>query len=85
MGDRNMEEIIKGLRDFLNTELNIGNDIEIKGETELIEIGVDSIALMTLLVFIEEEYGLEVSEDILIEDNFKCVSDIAAYIHSRIK
>ena len=63
-----MNKISEGLINFINTELELGNDMEINENTQFVEIGVDSIAIMTIIVYLEETYGIEVSEEVLIED-----------------
>lgn len=80
-----MNKISEGLINFINEELELGNDMEIKEDTEFVEIGVDSIAIMTILVYLEETYDIEVSEEVLIEDKFKCIGDVAKYISSRLE
>ena len=54
------------------------------GDTALIidDLGADSIAVMEIVMELEEEYGVEVpTEDVL---NLKTVADIVAYIESKV-
>lgn len=45
------------------------------------DLGADSIAVMEIVMELEEEYGVEVpTEDVL---NLKTVADIVAYIESK--
>ena len=64
----------KELKLLLN-ELDI--DTEDAGvETNLNEIGVDSIVMMQFIVLIEEKYGIEIEDNDIIEDNWKSISKI---------
>lgn len=49
-------------------------------DTQLLAIGIDSIALMSLLVYIEEEFDFESGEDALLGDKFHTIGDVATYI-----
>lgn len=66
---------------LIKEELEI-DDIELT--SKLTNIGVDSIAMMTLLVFIEERFGFTVDEDILISNRFVSVNDIVGYVNEII-
>lgn len=59
-------------------------DVSTIGDTALIidDLGADSIAVMEIVMELEEEYGVEVpTEDVL---NLKTVADIVAYIESKV-
>ena len=59
-------------------------DVSTIGDTALIidDLGPDSIAVMEIVMELEEEYGVEVqTEDVL---NLKTVADIVAYIESKV-
>ena len=59
-------------------------DVSTIGDTALIidDLGADSIAVMEIVMELEEEYGVEVpTEDVL---NLKTVEDIVAYIESKV-
>ncbi len=72
----------KELKLLLN-ELDI--DTEDAGvETNLNEIGVDSIVMMQFIVLIEEKYGIEIEDNDIIEDNWKSISKIISTIEKYI-
>ncbi len=57
--------------------------LPLKNDTLLLETGIlDSLALLKLLVFLEEEFNVPVDEFELIPDNFNTVNAICAYIRS---
>ena len=79
-----IENIIKEISNFINTEINKGNPIEITNETNLIEVGIDSIALMMLIVFLEEKYDFEAGEDALTSKKFNKIEDVVKYIYMKL-
>lgn len=69
---------------IIKEELEIGCNQKIDLFSELTSIGVDSIALMTLLVFIEERFDFTVDEDILISNRFIKINDIVDYVQEKL-
>lgn len=60
--------------------------LPLKNDTPLLESGIlDSLALLSLLVFIEEEFGILLEDFELIPENFNTVDTICAYIRSRLE
>ena len=45
---------------------------------------VDSMGIMELVVFVDENFGIAVEDDELVPDNFDSVTRLAAYIRSKI-
>ena len=71
------QEIIK----FISTNLISGKDIDLGPDAELIADGLlDSVAMVELVVWIEDSFGLRVAIDDLTPDTFGSVRKIAAYI-----
>lgn len=68
---------------LIKDELDISTD-QIGLTSKLSSIGIDSIAMMTLLVFIEEKFNFTADEDILISNRLITVSDIADYVGEKI-
>jgi len=79
------QEIIKQLKDIINNELELGIGADMNETTGLLEIGIDSIALMSLFVYTEERFNFVVGEDALLGKNLHSLGDIAEYISSRVK
>jgi acyl carrier protein len=52
--------------------------------TSLLETGiVDSLGLLRLVVFIQEQFGITVDDVDLVPENFDSVAAISAYLRSR--
>ena len=73
------QEIETKLLDFLKREV-FAPEVVATRETELAAAGLDSLALMRLLVFIENEYGFWIPENEITGDAFFNVGALAATI-----
>ena len=75
------------LRRFILTELNTKlsekalTDSYLLLETETI----DSLAVFAIVQFIEDEFGIEVSDDDLVIDNFTSIGDMARMVEAKVK
>lgn len=73
------------IKNFIQSELvkDRAND-SLKDDDNLIEAGViDSLGIMKLLVYLEETFSINVSDDELIPDNFETVDAISAFVVSK--
>jgi acyl carrier protein len=52
-------------------------------ESNLYEAGLDSMALMQLLILVEEEYGVSIPEGDLTKQNFSTTRHLAQLIRER--
>ena len=68
---------------LIEEELEISTNQKIGLTSKLASIGIDSIAMMTLLVFIEEKFNFTVDEDILISNRLVTVNDIVEYVEEK--
>ena len=76
-----MSKLIK-LRQFFQDEiLKSAAPENFDDEFDLIENGIlDSLAIMAVSGYIEQEFGVLVDSDDIIPENFKSVKSIVAYI-----
>ena len=44
---------------------------------------IDSMNVMELILFVEEQFGLEVADDEIVPDNFDSVARIAAFVRQK--
>jgi len=52
-------------------------------DSNLYDCGLDSMAIMQLLILVEEEYGVELPEAELTRQNFSTVRHVAGLIRAR--
>jgi acyl carrier protein len=70
------------VRDFIVKELVKGNlDTPLTEEDDLIESGIlDSLGIMSLLIFLEEHFSLKIPEQELIPENFSSIGAISSLV-----
>lgn len=62
-----------------------GFDIDIIEYVDLIDdMGMDSITFISIVVEIEAHFGIEVPDDMLLLENFKCVDDVVSIIENEL-
>ena len=62
-----------------------GFDIDIFEYVDLIDdLGMDSITFISIVVEVETHFGIEVQDDMLLLENFKCVDDIVSIVENQI-
>ena len=73
------------IRDHIATNiLYSDNGFEYGDDASFLEEGiVDSVGIMELVLFIEENFGLTVDDEDLTPDNFDSVDKLAEYIKKR--
>lgn len=62
-----------------------GFDIDILEYVDLIDdLGMDSITFISIVVEVEAHFNIEVPDDMLLLENFKCVDGIVSVIESQL-
>lgn len=76
------DEILSRLRSFVQDNfLYMRPDFELRDDQSLMGQGiVDSMGVMEMLQFLEEEFGVRVPEEDVTEDKIGTLSDIADYV-----
>ena len=82
-GDNNVVDIQKAVREFIGKEL--GREVDRVTDAEsLLEAGIlDSLGVLSLVGFIEQHYGITVTEDEMMPENFDSIEAIAAFVNGR--
>ena len=71
------------VKKILAKQLRISED-RIKPESRILEdLGADSLNIMMLLMTIEEDYGIVIPDEELI--NFKTVGDVVSYLDNQAR
>jgi acyl carrier protein len=79
-------DIITVIKKFIETEIMFGDvGVEITDNTPLIEQNIlDSLAIMKLLLFIEEKYSIHIGDEELIPEHFESPKAIASLLETKI-
>jgi acyl carrier protein len=57
------------------------NGFELDEDESFLDAGVvDSLGVLELVTFVEETFGVQVSDEEIVPDNFDSVNNLAAYI-----
>ena len=76
------DAIVKVLTTFIDaTIMARGHPVQPDDDLEL--AGLDSMALLKILLFIEAEYGFWMPDEDLVEENIRTVRALATYISRR--
>lgn len=83
MSARSASEVAKLLVDFINREIMApGHAIASSDRFEA--AGVDSMALLKVLLFIEGDFGFWVPDEDLVEANVESARTLAEYVATRL-
>ena len=81
-----MSNITNAVRNYLQREVVLKPDLHIKDDEDLLMSGIlDSISVMKLVAYLENEYDFSVPAEDVILENFGSISVINDYVASRVK
>lgn len=74
------------IRDYISRELVRDPAVlPLEGSTPLLEGGIlDSLSLLRLVIFIQDQFGIMVNDLDVVPENFATVDAICAYLSSRV-
>lgn len=72
------------IRSFVLEKFPIAKKRQLKDSDELLESGiVDSLGILDVVTFLESEFGLTVSDEDLLPENFRSIERIAQFAQER--
>ena len=78
-----MTDTIEVLRDYIRTE--VGYDGEVGADVDLLDSHIlDSFSIVTMAVFIQGRFEVELDADDLVRDNLSRLSAMAAMIDRKL-
>lgn len=80
------EQISQSIREFLFENYLFGYDKnEFRNDTSFLDYGVlDSTGILELIVFIENEFHIEVSDDEILPENMDSVDCVSRLVYRKI-
>ena len=76
---------VKILEILSNLFQNTGIDTDVLEFVDLIDdLGMDSVNFISLIVELEAEFDIQIPDDMLLLENFKCVDDIVSVIENEL-
>jgi acyl carrier protein len=80
-----MSDLNSRIRYFIATEIMLRDDPSmVKDDTRLIGGVMDSLGLMQLVAYLQEEFNLLFDEDEIVPDNFRTVSDVERLVNRKL-
>ncbi len=76
--------IIAEIKKYIETNI-LDSDIKIGADTILPDAGIDSFSIVEIILFIERKYGVSITDDKLIPENFRTLNALAATVQGLIK
>ncbi|MBL8498106.1 acyl carrier protein [Nitrosomonas sp. JL21] len=68
---------------FIRNHLVIGS-VEVTPATPLARLGLDSFSLIEIILFVERQYQLQLSDEALTQENICSSETLANYIHQHL-
>lgn len=79
--DKNNTEVRTRIRSYLEENFQISASASLQDDTSLLDEGiVDSMGILTLVEFLEGEFGIEVTDDDLVGENFASIDALHAFV-----
>ncbi|MCI0634005.1 MAG: acyl carrier protein [Actinobacteria bacterium] len=73
------------IRGFIQTEILFDDvSVALTNETPLLDGVLDSLGLMQLVAFLEEEFDIEVQDEEVTVEHFRTIADIEGLVNSRV-
>jgi acyl carrier protein len=81
-----MQEIAQKIRSFVvNNFLFQEEDGRFSNDDSFLETGaVDSVGILTLVEFVEEQYTISIEDEEIVPDNWDSVHRIAAFVQTKL-
>ena len=78
------EDVARRIREFINEEL-LFEDVDVADDTPLLDDLIDSVGLMELVGFVEQEFELSIDQGEIDQRNFETVGAIAAWVEGLLE
>ncbi len=73
------EKLMQAVTDIMSLDKNT-----VTAQTPLPELGIDSLGLVEIFVFIENNFKLQLLESGLTREDIKTIHSLACYVHTRL-
>lgn len=81
-------DTLNGVRNLLKAALQLGERADLLGEDSPL-LGAmaefDSMAVVTVITMMEEQYGISVDDDDISADTFKTVGTLARFLSAKLR
>lgn len=79
-----VENVRTAIRQFIAQHFPLSQKRQFTDDASLLESGiVDSIGILEIVSYLEQEFAIQVSDDDLLPENFGSISGIAAFVERK--
>lgn len=76
---------IQSVREFINDNFLFSNNGDLREDTSFLENGIiDSTGILELIAFLEEKYGISISDEEIVPENLDSLKAIDKYLRRKI-
>jgi len=69
------------LMDYVKNEIMRNRNAKLNENEDLLSAGIlDSLAILQLVAYIDETFGIQVPDEDVVYDNFKSISSLVSYL-----
>jgi acyl carrier protein len=72
------------LKRYVSEQLLSDRGLAIHEDDDLLDSGIDSVGMMSLVLFIEEEWQVAVPPEDVVLENFQSIAAIESYLRTRV-
>jgi acyl carrier protein len=80
-----MSDIAQKISDFITDNLLLGRAVDIAGSSSFLEAGIiDSTGVLELVQFLEETWGISVTDGEMVPENLDSLAKLAAFVNQKL-
>ncbi len=85
-GQLNQTEVQDQIREYIRENfLYMRPDFELNDDDQLLKKGVvDSMGVVEVLEFLRDDFGVEIEDDEITEENLGSIAAMASFVHARL-
>ncbi|MEO1201572.1 MAG: acyl carrier protein [Pseudomonadota bacterium] len=85
MAEPNVEQVSSTIHDFVKERFPLAGNVELDNDTSLLESGiVDSLGVLNLVEFVEEQFSIVAEDDDLVPENFDTIDALTRFVLDRV-
>jgi acyl carrier protein len=74
----------ENIKEFIVENFLFGDGEKLDNDTDFFEQSIiDSTGILELVCFVEETYGLTVSDDEIVQENFSSINNVASFVEKK--
>ncbi len=78
------DEIVEQLIQFVRVKFALADSLELTREMSLLDSGiVDSMGVLDLVTFIEQQFGIVAEDDDLVAENFESIDSLVRFVEEK--